>query len=156
MDLDFYVRVRTCKKRVTGKQPYACIELKHSTFDWFRHFKKNSLEFYLSSRGANLFCSKYSIWMSNITILNVGRPNFSCEFHPTRVFLQFYCNVRYHIVKNREFLGKKVHKKQHNDETLLRLPCGLPRGYCCFEKGKSPKMAKIFWALVWKNDFKRS
>ena len=21
MDLDFYVRVRTCKKRVTGKQP---------------------------------------------------------------------------------------------------------------------------------------
>ena len=22
MDLDFYMRVRTCKKRVTGKQPY--------------------------------------------------------------------------------------------------------------------------------------
>ena len=24
MDLDFHVRVRTCKKRVTGKQPSAC------------------------------------------------------------------------------------------------------------------------------------
>ena len=23
-------------------------------------------------------------WMSNITILNVGRPNFSCEFRSTR------------------------------------------------------------------------
>ena len=33
MDLDFYVRVRTCKKRVTGKQPltaqngYHCMHL---------------------------------------------------------------------------------------------------------------------------------
>ena len=25
MDLDFYVRVRTCKKRVTGKQPLEAI-----------------------------------------------------------------------------------------------------------------------------------
>ena len=26
MDLDFYVRVRTCKKRVTGKQPLLLVK----------------------------------------------------------------------------------------------------------------------------------
>ena len=39
--------------------------------------------FYLPSQRVNLFCSLIFRWMSNITILNVSRPNFSSEFRST-------------------------------------------------------------------------
>ena len=38
MDLEFYVRVRTCEKRVTGKQP-SSIENNNSTHSKQIHFK---------------------------------------------------------------------------------------------------------------------
>ena len=86
--------------------------------------------------------------MSNITILNVGRPNFSCEFRPTRFFFQFYYktiillklpNLQVRYLKNNCY--QKVHKKLHIRHYRFL-------SYCCFKVGKSPKMAQISRALV--------
>ena len=60
--------------------------------------------------------------MSNITIMNVGRPNFSCEFRPTRFFFQFYYktiillklpNLQVCLYLKNNLYHQKVHKKLH-------------------------------------------
>ena len=48
-------------------------------------------------------------WMFNITILNVGRPNFSCEFPPTRFSSVLLEN--YYIIENREFSSSFIFEK---------------------------------------------
>ena len=100
--------------------------------------------------------------MSNLTILNVSRPNFSCEFRPTPFFFQFYYKTIIllklpNLLLKNNFYHQKVHKKRHI-KRYYGYPVFFKRflSYCCFKMGKSPKMAQISWALVWKYVFKRS
>ena len=92
--------------------------------------------------------------MSNITILNVGRPNFSCEFRSTRfssillktIILLKLANLQVRLF---EILSSESPQKT-TYKTLLRLPWLFKRflSYCSFKMGKSPKIAQISWALV--------
>ena len=67
--------------------------------------------------------------MSNLTILNVGQHNFSCEFQSTRFFFQFYyktiilfklANLQVRLFK-KNFYHQNVHKKPHTRHFTVTL-----------------------------------
>ena len=96
----------------------------------------------LRSRAPNLFCSKIVRWVSNITILNIGEPNFLVNF-VQHVFLQFFCRTIV-LSKMANFQVSVLKKKLVSSERLRKLTYKTPLhfswsfkqrllSYCCFK-----------------------